>query len=77
MAAPGSHGEGQTTRIIKRLAKDRGFLGSTNIRGPTVGTFRNARHPRGSTRAGFARPTESLAGAGICWGACPDRHRNG
>jgi hypothetical protein len=62
MAAPGSRGEGQTTRIIEWLAADRRLLRSANIGGSTMGKIPDASHPRGSAGAGFARGTELLAG---------------
>ena len=62
MAAPSSHGEGQTTRIIEWLPADRRLLGSASIGGSTMGKIRDASHPRGSAGAGFAGRTELLAG---------------
>jgi hypothetical protein len=62
MCGSGSHGEGQTTRIIEWLAADRRLLGSANMGGSMMGKIRDASYPRGSAGAGFAGGTELLAG---------------
>jgi hypothetical protein len=77
MAAPGRTAKAKQPESLNDWQEIADFLGQ-----PTSVAQRWARSGmpvihEGRRVQAFARPTESLAGAGICWGACPDRHRNG
>jgi hypothetical protein len=67
MAAPGRTAKAKQPESLNGWQKIADFLGQPTSVAQRWARSGMPRHPRGSTRAGFARPTESLAGAGICW----------